>query len=65
MHNKCKEIKFYVKKMAQKRKINTKQIDSKCPCYIQIKIYPHINTTLGKYEFNHSHETSKNNLKYI
>jgi hypothetical protein len=28
-------------------------------------MYPHTDTILGKYEFNHSHQTGKNNLKYI
>ena len=65
MHNKIGRVKPYQKKTMQKRKINSKWINSRCPCFIQIKTYPHTDTILGKYEFNHSYETSKNNLKYI
>jgi hypothetical protein len=64
-HNGCEGIKHYEKKMAQEQKIDSKWIDGGCPCYIQIKMYPNTNTILGKYEFTHSHQTGKNNLKYI
>jgi hypothetical protein len=63
--NGCGGIKPYVKKTARERKIDTKRIVGGCPCYVQIKTYPHTDTILGKYEFSHSHETGKNNLKYI
>ena len=55
----------YIKKTTRERKIDSKRIDGGCPCYVQIKTYPHTDTILGKYEFNHSHETGKSNLKYI
>jgi hypothetical protein len=55
----------YVKKTMHKRKIDSKQIEGGCPCFIQIKMYPHTNTILGKYHHDHSHPTGKDNLKYI
>lgn len=58
-------LKAYEKKTARERKIDSKRIDGGCPCYVQIKTYPHIGTVLGKYDFNHSHETGKDNFKYI
>ena len=64
-HNRCRGLKHYKKKTARERKIDSKWINGRCPCYIQIKTYPLTNTVLGKYKFNHSHETRKNNLKYI
>jgi hypothetical protein len=51
--------------MMHERKINSKWIGGRCPCFIQIKTYPHTNTILGKYNPNHSHSTGKDNLKYI
>ena len=63
--NGCGGIKPYEKKMAREWKIDPKRIDGGCPCYVQIKTYPDTDTILGKYEFKHSHETGKNNLKYI
>jgi len=57
--------KNYVKKTTREKKIDSKRIEGGCPCYVQIKMYPHTDTILGKYNFNHSHETGKNNLKYI
>src|SRR5882762_9934524 len=63
--NSCGGLKPYEKKTMQERKIGSKQIQGGCPCYIQIKTYPNTDTILDKYEFNHSHETGKNNLKYI
>ena len=42
----------------RERKIESKQIGGGCPCYIQIKIYLHTNTKLGKYENKHSYEIS-------
>ena len=55
----------YVKKTTCERKIDSKQIEGGCPCFIQIKTYPHTDTILGKYNLDHSHPTSKDNLKYI
>src|SRR6266567_1175162 len=40
--NRCGGLKHYEKKTARERKINSKWIDGGCPCYIQIKTYPHI-----------------------
>ena len=57
--------KNYVKKTVCERKIDSKGIKGGCPCYIQIKTYPHTNTVLGKYHYDHFHPTSKDNLKYI
>ena len=53
-----------MKKMMRERKIDSKRIDGGCPCIIQIKIYPHTGTVLGKYNHDHSHPTGKDNLKY-
>ena len=47
------------------RKIESKWIEGGCPCYVQIKTYPHTQTILGKYNRDHSHPTSEENLKYI
>jgi hypothetical protein len=55
----------YVKKTARERKIESKRIEGGCPCFVQIKTYPHTNTILGKYNHDHSHPTGKDNLKYI
>jgi hypothetical protein len=63
--NGCGGLKPYKKKTMRERKIGSKRIQGGCPCYVQIKTYPNTDTILGKYEFNHSHETGKNNLKYI
>jgi len=63
--NRCRGLKHYKKKTVWERKIDSKQINGGCPCYVQIKTYPHIDTILGKYEFKHSHTTGKNNLKYL
>jgi hypothetical protein len=57
--------KNYVKKTTRERKIDSKRIEGGCPCFVQIKTYPHTNTILGKYNHIHSHPTSKDNLKYI
>jgi hypothetical protein len=57
--------KNYVKKMTHERKIDSKWIEGNCPCYVQIKTYPHTKTILGKYNHDHSNPTSKDNLKYI
>jgi hypothetical protein len=57
--------KHYVKKTTCKRKIDSKWIEGRCPCSIQIKIYPYTNTILGRYNANHSHPVSKDNLQYI
>jgi hypothetical protein len=64
-HNTTGGKSHYVKKMMCERKINSKQIEGGCPCFVQIKTYPHTNTVLGKYYHNHSHPTGKDNLKYI
>ena len=64
-HNKTEGVKHYEKKTAWERKIKSKQIEGGCPCYVQIKTYPHTGTVLGKYEDKHSHETGKDNLKYL
>jgi hypothetical protein len=58
-------VKAYEKTTARKRKVASKRIKGGCPCYVQIKTYPHTNTITGKYNLIHSHETGKNNLKYI
>jgi len=55
----------YVKKTARERKIDSKRIEGGCPCFVQIKTYPHTNIILGKYNHDHSHPTGKDNLKYI
>jgi hypothetical protein len=57
--------KNYVKKTTRERKIDSKRIEGGCPCFIQIKTYPHTNTILGKYNHVHSHPIGKDNLKYI
>ena len=57
--------KHYVKKTAREYKIESKRIDGGCPCFVQIKTYPHTNTILGKYSHDHSHPTGKDNLKYV
>ncbi len=58
-------VKPYEKKMMCERKIASKRIDGGCPCYVQIKTYPHTDAISGKYDFHHSHETGKDNLKYV
>jgi hypothetical protein len=55
----------YVKKTTRERKIDSKRIEGGCPCYVQIKTYPHTDTILGKYNPDHSHPTGKDNLMYI
>jgi hypothetical protein len=55
----------YVKKTTRERKIDGKRIEGGCPCFVQIKTYPHTDTILGKYHHDHSHPTGKDNLKYI
>jgi hypothetical protein len=55
----------YVKKTTHVRKIDSKRIEGGCPCFVQIKTYPHTDTILGKYHHDHSHPTGKDNLKYI
>jgi hypothetical protein len=63
--NRIGGTKPYEKKTTRERKIASKRIEGGCPCYIQIKTYLHTNTVHGKYEFQHSHEIGKDNLKYI
>jgi len=65
VHNRTGGKSHYVKKTMRERKIDPKQIEGGCPCFIQIKTYPHTHTILGKYHPDHSHPTSKDNLKYI
>ena len=55
----------YMKKTAHERKINSKQIEGRCPYYVRIKMYPHTSTVMCKYNQDHSHPTRKDNLKYI
>jgi hypothetical protein len=55
----------YMKKTTCERKIDSKRIEGGCPCFVQIKTYPHTNTISGKYHHNHSHPTGKDNLKYV
>ena len=57
--------KVYVKKTTRERKIDSKQIEGRYPCFVQIKTYPDTETILGKYNHDHSHPTSVDNLKYI
>ncbi|KAH9026919.1 hypothetical protein EDB83DRAFT_2526514 [Lactarius deliciosus] len=57
-------IKHYEKKTNHESR-DTKRIESGCPCHVRIKTYPHTSTILGRYAPNHSHPTSKDNLKYI
>jgi hypothetical protein len=57
--------KNYMKKNTCERKIDSKRIKGRCPCFIQIKTYPHTNTILGRYNHVYSHPTGKDNLKYI
>ena len=64
-HNGTGGKKNYMKKTACERKINSKHIEGGCPCFVQIKTYPHTDTILGKYHPDHSHPTGKDNLKYI
>jgi hypothetical protein len=65
LRNKIGRTKPRVKKLAWERKIESKQIEGGCPCYVQIKTYPNTDTVLGKYNLDHSHPTGKDNLKYI
>ncbi|KAI9435351.1 hypothetical protein H4582DRAFT_1795896, partial [Lactarius indigo] len=44
---------------------DSKRIEGGCPCHVQIKMYPFTGTVLGKYSPDHSHPTSKDNLKYV
>src|SRR5713101_7232440 len=64
-HNRTGRKSHYVKKTTQEWKIESKQLEGGCPCFVQIKTYPCTNTILGKYNHDHSHPTSKDNLKYI
>jgi hypothetical protein len=52
-HNRTGGKKNYMKKTVRERKIDSKQIEGRCPCFIQIKSYPHTNTVLGKYHHDH------------
>ena len=64
-HNGTGGKKVYVKKTTHERKIDSKRIEGGCPCFVQIKTYPDTKTILGKYNRDHSHPTSIDNLKYI
>ena len=55
----------YEKKTARERKIESKRIEGGCPCFVQIKTYPHTDIVLGKYISNHSHAIGMENLKFI
>ena len=55
----------YMKKTTCERKINSKRIKGRCPCYVRIKTYPHTSAVMCKYNQDHSHPTGKDNLKYI
>ena len=57
--------KHHMKTTAHERKIDSKWIEGRCPCSIQIKIYPHTSTIMGRYNPDHSHPVGKDNLKYI
>ena len=63
--NKTRRVKHYEKKTTQGRKIESKRIKGGCPCYVQIKTYPHTQTILGKYNCDYSHPTGEENPKYI
>jgi hypothetical protein len=65
IRNRTKGKKHYVKKTTRKRKIDSKRIEGRCPYSVQIKIYPHTDTILGRYNANHFHSVSKDNLQYI
>ena len=39
--------KVYVKKTTCERKIDSKRIEGRCPCFVQIKTYPDTETILG------------------
>jgi hypothetical protein len=55
----------YIKKTMRERKIDSKRIKGGCPCFIQIKTYPHTSTVLGKYHHDHSHPTGNSAAKII
>ena len=65
MHNGTGEKSNYMKNMDWKQKIESKHIEGKCPCKVLIKTYSHTKTVVGKYNLNHSHFISKDNLKFI
>ena len=65
VHNKTGGKKHYLKKIAYERKIDSKQIEGGCPCSIQIKMYSHTDTILGRYNPNHFYPVGKDNLRYI
>ncbi len=65
VHNKTGGKKHYLKKIACERKIDSRQIEGGCPCSIQIKMYPHTDTILGRYNPNHFYPVGKDNLRYI
>jgi hypothetical protein len=55
----------YQKKTTRERRIESKRIAGGCPCFVQIKTYPHTDIVLGKYNSNHSHPIGMENLKFI
>ncbi len=65
MRNRTGGKKHHMKMTACERKIDSKRIEGRCPCSIQIKTYPHTSTIMGRYNPDHSHPIGKNNLKYI
>ncbi len=64
-HNGTGGKKHHMKMTACERKIDSKWIEGRCPCSVQIKKYPHTGTIMGRYNPDHSHPVSKDNLKYI
>ena len=56
-------VKPYQKKTLQKQKLGPKRTG--CNCLVQIKMYPHTDTVLGKYNSNYSHPIGRDNLKYV
>ncbi len=55
----------YQKKTTRKRRAESKRIAGGCPCFVQIKTYPHTDIVLGKYNSNHSHPIGMENLKFV
>ena len=45
----------YQRKTTREQRMESKRIAGGCPCVVQIKMYPHTGTVLGKYNLNHSH----------
>lgn len=58
-------LKLQERKTDRKKVIGNKRIAGGCPCRVRIKMYPHTSTILGSYNPDHSHLTSKDNLKFV